>query len=147
MRKTLPLLAVLVIAGTMATGCANTERKLGRGIANMFEIVRWGEFQRSCEQAALWEGGDTAYTYGAIHGIDRTLARTGIGLYEVVTFPIPPYGPVFTDTFSPNPVYPENFTPGVKADRMYATDADLGFSGGDVAPWWPGSRFRIFEGH
>jgi hypothetical protein len=30
---------------------------------------------------------------------------------------------------------------------MFATDTNLGFSGGDVAPFIPGSRFRIFDTH
>jgi hypothetical protein len=25
------------------------------------------------------------------------------------------------------------------------TDHSMGFSGGEVAPWFPGSRFRVFD--
>ena len=47
MRKTFSFLAVLAAAGTLVTGCANTETKLGRGISNSLEFLRFGEFQRS----------------------------------------------------------------------------------------------------
>jgi putative exosortase-associated protein (TIGR04073 family) len=146
MRKTLPLLVVLVIAA-LASGCANVERKFGRGMANSYEIVRGGEFRRTMEQTALFNGPDAAYTTGFVRGINRSLARTGIGIYEVVTAPIPPYGPVFTDHFAPGPVYPDNYTPGLIDDSMFATDTELGYSGGDILPFIPGSRFRVFDMH
>jgi putative exosortase-associated protein (TIGR04073 family) len=150
MRKTLPLLVVVGIAAVFASGCAYTgkvENKFGRGMANTFEIVRIGELRRSMEQTALIEGPDTAYTAGFMHGLNRTLARTGIGVYEVVTAPIPPHHPVFTDHFAPGPVYPDNYAPGMIADSMFATDTDLGYGGGDVLPFIPGMRFRVFDMH
>jgi putative exosortase-associated protein (TIGR04073 family) len=147
MRKTLPLLVVLGIAGVFASGCANVESKFGRGMANTFEVVRMGEMRRSMEQTALFDSPDTAYTTGFIHGLNRSLARTGIGIYEVVTAPLPPYHPVCTDYLAPGPVYPDNFAPGLMADSMFATDTDLGYSGGDVLPFLPGSRFHVFEMH
>lgn len=145
MRNTFSLLASLAIIGIMSAGCNNVERKFGRGLSNTMEIVRGGEFRRSMEQTALFEGPDTAYGYGFIHGVNRTLARTGIGIYEMVTAPLPPYGPVFTDHFAPGPVYPDNYTPALMSDSMFATDTSIGFSGGDVAPIVPGSRFHIFD--
>jgi putative exosortase-associated protein (TIGR04073 family) len=151
MRKTFPLLAVLVVAGALATGCAGPERKLGRGVSNMTEIVRGGEFRRSVEQSALFDGPDVGYTAGVFRGIDRTFARTGVGIYEVLTYPIPNpgrgYDPVCTTYLTPGTVYPDNYTPDLAEDSMFATDTDLGFSGGDIAPMIPGSRFRIFDTH
>lgn len=147
MRKTLPLLAVLGIAALFASGCANVEDKFGRGMANTFEIVRGGEFRRTMEQTALMDGPDYAYTTGFVRGIDRSLARTGIGVYEVVTAPFPPYHPIFTDHFAPGTVYPDNYQPGLIADSMFSTDTELGYSGGDVMPFLPGSRFRVFDMH
>src|SRR5262245_20754856 len=144
MRNTFLFLAVLVV-GALGSGCTNVERKFGRGLNNTFEIVRGGEFRRSMEQTALFEGPDAAAGFGFVHGVNRTLARTGIGIYEIVTAPLPPYGPVFTDHFAPGPVYPDNFQPGVMADSMFATDTWVGFSGGDVAPFVPGSRFKVFD--
>src|SRR5690242_5389655 len=106
MRKTSPLFVVLGIAAVFASGCANVETKFGRGMANSYEIVRAGEFRRTMEQTALFQGPDTAYTTGFVHGINRTFERTGIGIYEMVTAPFPPYHPLFTDKFAPGPVYP-----------------------------------------
>ena len=135
------------MAGALVTGCANTERKFGRGMSNTFEIVRGGEFRRTMEQTALFDSPDSAYGVGFIRGLNRTLARTGVGIYEVVTAPFPPYDPVWTDYLTPGPVYPDNYSPTLKEDSMFATDANLGFSGGDVMPMMPGSRFRIFDTH
>ena len=83
--------------------------------------------------------------YGFIHGVDRSLQRTGLGLYEVVTFPIPSYKPILTKSFSPDPVGPESYVPGMYSDALLDTDTYTGFSGGDVAPWVPGSRFQVFD--
>jgi putative exosortase-associated protein (TIGR04073 family) len=145
MRNNFAFLAAVIIAGSFATGCANTEKKFGRGMANTFEIVRGGEFRRTMEQSALFDGPDFAYSTGFMRGINRTLARTGIGIYELVTAPFPPYDPVATDYFAPSPVYPDNYTPGILEDSMFAGDTYLGFSGGDIIPIVPGSRFRIFD--
>jgi putative exosortase-associated protein (TIGR04073 family) len=155
MRKTFPVLSALLVAGILATGCANTERKMGRGMSNMMEVARLGEMRRTMEQTALFDGPDAGYTTGFIRGLDRSLARTGIGVYEVVTSPFPPYDPAFPVYLSknspplwgPGPVYPDNFTPGLMEDSLWATDANLGFAGGDVAPLIPGSRFRLFDNH
>src|SRR5689334_6691698 len=126
MRNTFSFLAILAVTGALVSGCANVERKFGRGLNNTFEIVRGGEFRRSREQTALFEGADGANGYGLVHGINRTLARTGIGIYEVVTAPFPPYGPVFTDHFSPGPVYPDNYTRDLPAEPSFSTDTALG---------------------
>ena len=147
MRKTFPLLAAVAIAGALATGCANTEKKFGRGMSNVVEPLRMGEMRRSMEQTGLFDGPDAAYSVGFIRGVNRTLARTGLGVYEMVTAPFPPYDPVCTAYLSPSPVYPDNYTPNLVEDSTFATDINLGFSGGDVMPFAPGSRFRIFDTH
>jgi putative exosortase-associated protein (TIGR04073 family) len=147
MRNKLSFLAALLAVGALVSGCANTQEKLGRGMGNMTEIVRLGEMRRTMEQTSLFEGSAGGYTGGFIHGLSRSLARTGVGIYEVVTCPFPPYGPVCTNYLSPNCVYPDNNNPGLLEDSLFATDTNLGFSGGDVAPFVPGSRFRIFDTH
>jgi putative exosortase-associated protein (TIGR04073 family) len=147
MRKTLPFLAAVVMIGALATGCANTERKFGRGMSNLVEPLRLGEMRRSMEQTGLFDGPDASYGVGFIRGLNRTLARTGVGIYEIVTAPIPPYDPVWTSYLTPNPVYPDNYVPNLAEDSTFATDTNLGFSGGDVMPFVPGSRFRIFDTH
>src|SRR5258708_36060461 len=111
MSKSLPLLALVATIGLMATGCANTEAKFGRGMSNLSEPLRLGELRRSMEQTAGFDGPDVAYSAGFISGLNRTLARTGVGIYEIVTAPIPPYDPVWTSYLSPNPVYPDSYKP------------------------------------
>jgi putative exosortase-associated protein (TIGR04073 family) len=118
---------------------------MGRGLSNMTEFVRAGEFQRGVEQGSLFSGTDTGFSTGFVQGADKTLARTGLGIYEVVTFPLPPYRPVCTDYLNPKPLYPDSYHPRKWADPMLDYDHYLGFSGGDVAPWLPGSRFRVFD--
>ena len=145
MRNELKMLCVLVGAMIIIVGCAGPEKKLGRGITNVTEFARMGEIRRSVEQTALWEGTDSAYTTGFIRGFNRSVARTLIGAYEIVTFPFPSYGPIFTNTISPNPVYPDSYKPNLIEDQTFAPDTSLGFAGGDVAPFIPGSRFRVFD--
>jgi putative exosortase-associated protein (TIGR04073 family) len=154
----LPLAAIAVAA---LTGCAGPENKFGRGVNNFTEIVRGGEMRRSIEQTELWDN-PTQSPVGFARGFTRTMARTGIGLYEIVTFPIPPYGPLLTPK-SPlypdpsirtrrdpwgglelpeKPVYADAYKPSLPANALFDTDTRLGFTGGDVAPWFPGSRFN-----
>src|SRR4051812_1654680 len=96
MRIALSLLALIAVLAF--TGCAGPERKFGRGMNNFTEILRQGELRRSVEQTALWEGPEASYPVGVIRGINRTVARTAIGAYELVTAPFPPYGPLLTST-------------------------------------------------
>ena len=152
-------------------GCAGPSYKLGRGINNVTEFARMGEMRRSIEQANIWHGPDSAFTFGAIRGFNRSVARTFIGAGEIATFPVPtpsydanykkefpvdngdvyfagPYRPDQLWTLkwlTEDPRYPMNYKPGHLADTMFATDTALGFSSGDVAPFVPGSRFHIFD--
>jgi putative exosortase-associated protein (TIGR04073 family) len=144
------------------TGCAGPENKLGRGFSNMTAFVGGGDISRSVEQTALWDGPNTGPT-GFIRGFNRAMARTGIGIYEVVTFPFPPYGPVVDST---TPVYPDNsiavkgdknwgglvlpafsqrpdsYYWGLPDDSIFTTDAVVGMSSGTVAPWIPLGSFN-----
>ena len=149
MRKSL-LLSAIALA-LFATGCASPdqgfafEQKFGRGLRNLTEFARGGEIRRSMEQTALLDGPDMGYSTGFIRGFNRSLVRTGVGVYEMITAPFPPYDPVFTDYMTVNPVYPDSYTPHLMADPTFGPDTSLGFAGGDVAPLFPGSRFRIFD--
>jgi len=145
MRKATLLLAAAALAALFTSGCAGPEQKLGLGMRNTFEIVRWGELRRSIEQTSVFGTPETGFTTGFVRGVDRSLARTGVGLYEIATFPLPPYGPVLTSYLKPEPVYPESYEPGLLSSGILDTDTYTGFSGGDVAPWFPGSRFKVFN--
>ena len=135
-------IGAIAAAALVLTGCAGPERKFSRGLNNVTEFTRLGEVRRSMEQTALWDGTDQAYTLGFFRGINRSLVRTGVGLYEIVTFPIPDYDPIFMPE---HPVYPDASRPNFISDPSWGPDAGLGFSGGDVAPFVLGSRFRIFD--
>jgi putative exosortase-associated protein (TIGR04073 family) len=141
MRKLSLLLSAAAVVVAL-TGCAGPEQKFGRGMNNVTEFARLGEMQRSMEQTGIWENPNQAYTTGVARGINRSLARTAVGAYEILTFPIPPYDPIFLPS---EPVYPDSYRPNLLADPMFSPDTSLGFSGGDVAPFVPGSRFRIFD--
>ena len=132
------------------TGCEGPEDKFGRGIVNLTEFARGGELRRGVEQATIsGDNPEYGYTAGFVHGLNRSFERTGVGLYEVVTFPIPnyangDYGPIMRPT---GPVYPASYRPNWLADTTLAPDTALGFGGGDIAPMIPGSRFHIFDGN
>ena len=163
MRIAFSLLSVAVVA--TLTGCAGPENKFGRGFNNLTEIVRGGEMRRSMEQTIVWDGPSYPGATGFARGLTRTMARTGIGLYEVVTFPFPSYDPLLTPKSRLYPdssiktrkypwgglelperaVYPECYQPGWPAGSLLDTDSSIGISGGDIAPWSPGSRFNIFR--
>ncbi len=160
-----PLLALASAALLFSTGCAGPEKKLGRGLLNATEFARLGELRRSMEQSALWSETDTTYTTGIIKGFNRSITRTAVGLYEIVTFPFPSYDPMFTSTnriypdysvagrsypwggqvLPEYPGYPDSYKPKLISAPTFDTDTSLGFSGGDVAPMIPGSRFHIFD--
>jgi putative exosortase-associated protein (TIGR04073 family) len=159
------LFALSLASVIVFCGCSGPERKFGRGVANFTELTRGGEIHRAMEQSALWYGPDVGYTYGFIRGFNRSLMRTVIGAYEIVSAPFPPYEPLLTSTnriypdfavrdlkypwggmvLPEHPVYPDAYKPGILSDSIFATDTALGFSGGDVAPMVPGSRFKIFD--
>jgi putative exosortase-associated protein (TIGR04073 family) len=145
MRKSLSLLGAVAIIALLATGCAGPEKKLGRGMNNMGEIVRWGEMRRSMEQSGVFHGPQAARGGGIVSGFNRSMVRFGTGVYEIITFPIPSYDPVLTSYQTTSPNYPDSYKPGLPNDPLYGTDTALGFSGGDVAPIVPGSRFAIFR--
>lgn len=137
------LLLSLTLAVLSLVGCAGPQQKLGRGITNAMEPTRLGELGRSVEQTSLWDGSDAAYSLGFIRGVNRTVQRTFTGLFEIVTAPFPPYDHIYMHP--EYPVFPDSYKPKMLADSIVSTDAAVGFSGGDVAPLIPGSRFRIFD--
>jgi len=146
MLKSISFSAVVAVLALLATGCANTETKLGRGVRDVTEFARLGEIRRSMEQTYLTDGPEVSYTTGFIHGFTKSLALTGVGVYEIVTAPFPPYDPPFPDYLPANPVYPDSYAPRVYSGSTFETDTFVGFpGGGDVAPFIPGSRFFIFD--
>lgn len=134
----------MVVAALVGSGCSGPEQKLGRGFTNMAEVTRGGEFQRAVEQDSVFMGSDVGFHTGAVQGVHHTIERVGMGVYEVVTFPFPPYSPILTKWVKPKPSYPDSFVPGNYS--LPETDADqyLGFTGNEVGFWFPGSRLAMF---
>lgn len=145
MAKSLSFLGAIVLLTVLATGCSNPEKKLGRGVNNIYEPIRLADMRSSIYDTSLANPEDVNYHTGVIRGFNKTVARAGVGLYEIITFPFPPYDPVFTDYLSTNPKYPDSYKPGLFEDSVFATDTHIGFTGGEIAPFIPGSRFRVFE--
>lgn len=144
MRTCFSLLAAAV-AGLLATGCAGPQAKLGRGINNTMEVLRWGEMGRSIEQESLFDSPNSGFTAGAVKGFTKSIARTGVGLYEIVTSPIPPYGPNCTNYLAPNAQFPDSYHPGLRDAQSLNSDDRIWFSGGSILTWLPGNRFRVFD--
>jgi len=139
--------AGVVAVALFAAGCAGPETKLGRGVTNSMEFLRLGEMNRNIEQTSLLDSPRVAYTTGVIRGFNASFTRTMVGLYEVVTFPLPnhkhgDYGPVINPEY---PVFPDSYAPGAFVDTVTSTDSYIGFSQGEIAPFIPGSRFRVFD--
>ena len=64
----------------------------------------------------------------------------------VLDRPISDVGDNFDPIFLPEqPVYPDASRPGFISDPSWSPDTNLGFSGGSVFPFSPGSKFQIFD--
>ena len=118
----------LAVAGAAVvfTGCSSMEHKLGRGIANIMEPIRMGEFTRSTEQTYLADGPVAAGSYGFVHGITRTVQRTAVGAYDIATFPIPSE-PLLIPS---EPVSPDSVVPEISSNLGVSTDRYVGLDGG-----------------
>ena len=85
-----------VALSVLASGCAGPEQKLGRGVSNTTSIITLSELNRGMEQSVVLGTPGPGIATGVIHGFNQTMARAGMGLYEIATFPFPPYHPVMT---------------------------------------------------
>ena len=140
------LLAVAALAALFTTGCAGPDHKLGRGFNNTFEIVRMGEMRRTVEQTTVFESPGIG-----CHRRLRSRLRPYPGSHR--PRPVSKWRPSrcrLTTRFSPNISSPNRCSrtatsPAVISDPLFDTDTYTGFSGGDIAPFIPGSRFTIFE--
>lgn len=101
MRKVIIFALLLAFVGLMAE-CAEAEgpiTKLGRGLANT--LTGWYEIPKEMMSVTETDGDMKGLFVAPFVGLWKGLVRTGAGLYEILTFPIPlpaDYEPV---------VYPE----------------------------------------
>jgi putative exosortase-associated protein (TIGR04073 family) len=85
-------------------------RKFGRGIANITTSAF--EIPKSIQESLYDDGPVAAATYGLFDGIFKFVVRTVVGVFEVVTFPIPipaDYAPIVEPEFLFSPDEPYSF--------------------------------------
>ena len=61
--------------------------KMGRGVVNV--LTGWLEMPKQVHLGAQEDNPVTGLVHGTLKGVSLTILRTGIGLYEAVTFPFP----------------------------------------------------------
>ena len=95
MNRTICSLLLILVLGGATTVVADTDeppsghhalRKLGRGIGNtLFGVV---EVPNQITKAHAEHGGG-AFFYGTGKGLFRWIGRELVGVYEIITFPLP----------------------------------------------------------
>ena len=84
------LLVVLILSvmffSSVNSFAGDPFEKLGRGIANI--AFCWGEIFMKPYDVNKDKGAVAALTYGVIKGVAFTVARVGVGLTDILTFPM-----------------------------------------------------------
>jgi len=106
------IFAIIVSLISIQSPCFadNMLRKLGRGVCNIATSVI--ELPKSIQESFYDDGPLAAATYGILDGLYKFVARTVVGAYEVVTFPIPipaHYAPIIEPEFLFSPDEPYSF--------------------------------------
>ncbi len=114
MRRSQQFISVVLAAGLwMAAFCSpalavgseldtagGVMSKLFRGIANT--VTGWIEIPKQVSLTWQESGPGSGMTWGLLKGFGWAVARTGVGAYEVVTFPMPipeGYRPIMQPTY------------------------------------------------
>ena len=93
------LLGSLVLISLPAGAWAQDPiHKMGRGVVNV--LTGWLELPKQIHLGAQESNPVTGLAQGTLKGMSLTLLRTGIGIYEAVTFPIP-YPEHFASPYEP----------------------------------------------
>ena len=99
MKKIIALFILIVFLFMTSVSFADTPlKKLGRGFANILTCPV--EIFYRASESSKDDGPVAGLTWGFIDGMWRMLTRGVVGIYEVVTFPIPlpaNYGPIIDD--------------------------------------------------
>lgn len=89
------------VKDTSSQKCSNPDnnplRKISRGLVNF--SLGFAEVPRQMMQVNKKDGDTAGLTFGFLKGMALGTARTFLGLYEVVTFLIPPYKKVMDPEF------------------------------------------------
>lgn len=94
------ILIVSILAGPAAgpAYCGGPVEKLGRGISNTLTFPC--EIPYQIRQTNRQNGFMAAISYGILNGAFMAGARALVGIYEIVTFPVPipgDFGPILAD--------------------------------------------------
>ena len=71
--------------------------KAGRGITNV--LTGWIDLPKQIHLGSRETNAVTGLAWGVVKGVGLTVLRTGVGLYEAVTFPIPYYPKAFASPY------------------------------------------------
>ena len=89
-------IAVVLFAGAGTTWAQDSVHKLGRGLTNVF--TGWIEVPTQVYRGAQQANPVVGTGAGLFKGIANTILRAVVGLYDVVTFPIP-YPRAYTSAY------------------------------------------------
>lgn len=83
------LLAIITMLGGFHTAvwAQDPIHKAGRGITNV--LTGWIELPKQIHMGSQESNPVSGLAWGLVKGVGLTVLRSGIGLYEAVTFPIP----------------------------------------------------------
>ena len=90
------MVLALVIGSVAPVFAQDIGHKLGRGLLNV--ATGWVEVPKGIRDGSQQENAVLGVTMGIFKGLGLGLLRTGVGAFEVVTFPIPwpqNYAPVY----------------------------------------------------
>ncbi len=94
-------LAILMVLNIAALSYAqDAGRKIYRGVANI--ITGWIELPKNIYDTSVEDNILSGLTIGLFKGLGMTIVRTGAGIYETLTFPLPipeGYAPVLEPEF------------------------------------------------
>lgn len=80
----------LILGMAVPSYAANAGEKLRRGLANF--ATGWVEIPIAMDKAIKESNPVFGVLIGTVKGTVKGITRTAAGVYDVVTFPIPPYG-------------------------------------------------------
>lgn len=98
----LVIVGVLVLSLTTPAYCDDMLKKFSRGVCNVLTCPI--EFPEQIKRVHMSDGPLASATWGVTKGIGMMLVRCVVGVYEVVTFPIP---------------YPEDYKPIMKDPEFF----------------------------
>jgi putative exosortase-associated protein (TIGR04073 family) len=81
--------ALVIMPASNVEAAENASGKFGRGLVNI--LTGWLEVFHNIIQVSKDENPFLGITVGTIKGIGKTLARTGSGVFDVLTFYMAPY--------------------------------------------------------